>query len=138
MQTKIRSEVSEKNPYWIEKHRYLELKHFCLQYPIWKKAYTSLDGLSRRPADLALFRTTEVGNPTARCAIAKAFYSEKLDLINQVATKTDPDFAAYILLGVTEGLSFDTLKIKYGIPCCKDVYYTLYRKFFWLLNKERG
>lgn len=29
----IRAEVSENNPYWIEKHRYYELKHFCLQYP---------------------------------------------------------------------------------------------------------
>lgn len=24
----IRAEVSENNPYWIEKHRYYELKHF--------------------------------------------------------------------------------------------------------------
>lgn len=38
----IRAEVSEKNPYWIEKHRHYELKHFCLQYPIWKKAYSSV------------------------------------------------------------------------------------------------
>ena len=50
----IRAEVSEKNPYWIEKHRHYELKHFCLQYPIWKKAYSSLNGmLSRREALIA-------------------------------------------------------------------------------------
>lgn len=42
MGTTLRAELSEKNPYWIEKHRYYELKHFCLQYPIWKKAYTTL------------------------------------------------------------------------------------------------
>lgn len=42
MATTIRPELSEKNPYWIEKHRYYELKHFCLQYPIWQKQY-SLD-----------------------------------------------------------------------------------------------
>ena len=48
MGTTIRPELSEKNPYWIERHRYYELKHFCLQYPIWKKAYAALDGLSRR------------------------------------------------------------------------------------------
>lgn len=36
MGTTIRPELSEKNPYWIERHRYYELKHFCLQYPIWK------------------------------------------------------------------------------------------------------
>lgn len=46
MGTTIRPELSEKNPYWIERHRYYELKHFCLQYPIWKKAYAALDGLA--------------------------------------------------------------------------------------------
>lgn len=55
MGTTIRPELSEKNPYWIERHRYYELKHFCLQYPIWKKAYAALDGLSRRPSDMEVF-----------------------------------------------------------------------------------
>ena len=55
MATKVRPEISEKNPYFIERERYYELKHFCRQYPIWKKAYRALDGLSRRPADLELF-----------------------------------------------------------------------------------
>lgn len=39
MSTTIRPEVSEKNQYWIEKHRYYELKHFCLQY---KELYSHL------------------------------------------------------------------------------------------------
>lgn len=38
MRNDMRPELSQKNPYWIGKHRYYELKHFCLQYPIWKKA----------------------------------------------------------------------------------------------------
>ena len=43
MGTTIRPEISKKNRYWIDKHRYYELKHFCLQYPTWKKAHSSLD-----------------------------------------------------------------------------------------------
>ena len=46
MGTVIRPEITKKNKYWIEKHRYYELKHFCLQYPIWRKAYAALDGLT--------------------------------------------------------------------------------------------
>lgn len=53
-------ELSQKNPYWIEKHRYYELKHFCLQYPIWKKAYNSLDGVSKKPENLLIFSQTGV------------------------------------------------------------------------------
>ena len=72
MGTEIRPEISDKSKYWIEKHRYYELKHFCLQYPIWKKAHDALDGLSKRPADLELFVKSGqvVGDPTARCGVA--------------------------------------------------------------------
>lgn len=51
MGTTIRPELSEKNPYWIERHRYYELKHFCLQYPIWKKHMQPWMGLA---ADLPI------------------------------------------------------------------------------------
>ena len=66
MGTTIRPELSEKNPYWIEKHRYYELKHFCLQYPIWRKAYSVLDGYSNPPKDLASVRYM-ISNNTSTC-----------------------------------------------------------------------
>ena len=67
MGTTIRPELSEKNPYWIEKHRYYELKHFCLQYPIWRKAYSVLDGYANPPKDSASFViTSTLGDPTAK------------------------------------------------------------------------
>ena len=77
MGTTIRPELSEKNPYWIEKHRYYELKHFCLQYPIWRKAYSVLDGYANPPKDSASFViTSTLGDPTAKCAMAKTYYSD--------------------------------------------------------------
>lgn len=77
MGTTIRPELSEKNPYWLEKHRYYELKHFCLQYPIWRKAYSSLSGLATRPADLAMFVVTNaLSDPTVKCAMP-LFYGRK-------------------------------------------------------------
>ena len=81
MGTTIRPELSEKNPYWIEKHRYYELKHFCLQYPIWRKAYSVLDGYANPPKDSASFVITKcTGDPTAKCAMAKTYYSERTDI----------------------------------------------------------
>lgn len=59
MGTIIRPELSEKNKYWLEKHRYYELKHFCLQYPLWKQAYLAkvVAGI-RLTALFSLVRTT--------------------------------------------------------------------------------
>lgn len=137
MGTKIRPELSENNQYWIEKHRYYELKHFCFQYPIWKKAYLALDGLSKRPIELAI-STNVHSDPTGKCAEARECYLARMNIIEQTAIATDTNLYNYILKGVTEGISYEHLKARLEIPCCKDGYYKLYRRFFWLLNKARN
>lgn len=138
MATTIRAELSNRNPYWIEKHRYYELKHFCLQYPIWKKAYISLGNFSNKSMDHTMFiATTKIGDPTAKIGIARAYYSERIDMIERIAEQTDQQLALYILKAVTEGWSYDVLRARFEIPCCKDTYYELYRRFFWLLSRER-
>ena len=139
MGTKIRAEISEKNKYWISRHRYYELKHFCLQYPTWKKAYAALDELTiKSPLYLEkIASNTEISDPTAKYALMKVYYSERMDMLKKVAIETDKDLYIYILKAVTEDLSFNYLKTKLNIPCGKDMYYDRYRKFFWLLSKER-
>lgn len=98
MGTEIRPELSDKNPYWIGKHRYYELKHFCLQYPIWKKAYDALDGLSKRPQDLEVFVKSGqlTSDPTARCAESRLFFADRMELVEQAAIDASPDLYPYI------------------------------------------
>lgn len=139
MATVIRAQLSEKNKYYIDKHRYYELKHFCLQYKEWKKAYeacneavifaSAVDRLpsSNVPSDL-----------TAKYALKKAQYAERIRLIEQAAAESDEFLYPYILQAVTEGLSFTHLKARLDIPCGRDMYYDRYRKFFWLLSELRG
>lgn len=139
MGTTIRPEISKKNPYWIERHRYYELKHFCLQYRIWKKAYDSLDGMSKHKPDSFIFANTNVkSDPTAQCVIAKEFYRKRMEMIEQSAIAADPYLATYILEGVTEGHSYEYLSTVKDIPCCKDTYYDVYRRFFWHLSRVRN
>lgn len=139
MGTKIRPEVSENNKYWISRHRYYELKHFCLQYPLWKRAYAALDDLAlRSPEILERISSSNVPvDPTAKWAIAKVYYSQRIEMLKRVAVQTDGELSDYILRAVTEELSYTYLKTKLGMPCGKDMYYDRYRKFFWLLSKER-
>jgi len=138
MGTTIRPETSKKNKYWLEKHRYYELKHFCLQYPIWKRAHLSLDGLSKRPEDLEIFFKSGVSDPTFRCAEARVYYSDRMETVEQTAIKADSSLYEYILKGVTLGVSYEHMKTTLEIPCSKDMYYDRYRRFFWLLNKKRA
>lgn len=140
MSTVIRPEISIKNKYWIDKHRYYELKHFCLQYNEWKKAHSAIDGFSRssslaRIGDIS--SRNEISDATAKCAMAKEFYTKRIGLVEDAAIATDPSLYEYILKAVTEELSFTYLKTRLGIPCGRSTYYKLYRKFFWLLNETR-
>lgn len=139
MATVIRPEISTKNKYYIDKHRYYELKHFCLQYLSWKKTYLALDELGMTSS---LIDHTPSGNSisdlTAKYAIRKTVYSERIKLIEKTAMEADEDLWVYILKAVTEGLSYTYLKTKLEIPCGRDMYYDRYRKFFWLLSESRG
>lgn len=139
MSTRIRPEISEKNKYWISRHRYYELKHFCLQYPTWKRVCVALDDLSVHSPiieSIPVFGNIP-SDPTAKYAIAKEYYSNKIKMVERVALEADPAIGMYVLRAVTEELSYNYLKMKLGIPCGKDMYYDRYRKFFWLLSKER-
>lgn len=139
MATKIRPELSIKNKYHIDKHRHYELKHFCLQYPKWKKAYKSVDDTSISLSMIENVNSSNMpGDPTAKRAILKAHYSEKINLIEKTAMETDQYLCEYILKAVTEELSYTYLKTKLGIPCGRDMYYDRYRKFFWLLDEARN
>lgn len=138
MSTVIRPEVSKKNRYWISKHRHYELKHFCLQYTDWKKTYSYLEGNTVAAVNLERLPSgNEVGDPTADVAIQKAYYQERIELIEKTAMEADKYLSDYILKAVTEGISYTCLKFKMEIPCGRDMFYDRYRRFFWLLSKMR-
>lgn len=138
MTTVIRPEVSRKNRYWISKHRHYELKHFCLQYSEWKKIYRYLETASVECSKLERLPCgNNVGDPTANLAIQKAYYLERIQLLEETAKQADKYLWNYILKAVTEGLSYTCLKFKMEIPCGRDMFYDRYRRFFWLLSKSR-
>lgn len=139
MATKIRPEISQKSKYWIDKHRHYELKHFCLQYPSWKKTYSEFSDDSVSLSMIEGARTSNLpGDPTAKRAIMKAHYMERIKLIENVAEEADKYLSHYILKAVTENLSYTYLKSRLDIPCSRDMYYDRYRRFFWLLSEARA
>lgn len=136
MGTVIRPDISQKNKYWIDKHRHYELKHFCLQYPEWKKTYNSSPNISSSTTN-EVSRSNIHSDPTFKEVMRKKRYLERIELIEQIAREADNNLYSYILKGVTEGLSYTHLKHRLDIPCSKDTYYDRYRRFFWLLDQTR-
>lgn len=139
MSTVIRAEISEKNKYYIDKHRYYELKHFCLQYNEWKKAYANCNESIIFASKIENESTSNIPSDiTAKYAIKRAYYAGRIKIVEKAAMEADEFLYPYILKAVSEGLSYTYLKSKLDIPCGRDMYYDRYRKFFWLLSKSRG
>lgn len=135
---KLKPELSKKNRYWLSKHRYYELKHFCLQYKEWKTLYLSLsepyhttvgmDGSSKKSIEWA--------DSTARTVLKREQYLTKMRLVETAAKQADPAIHKYLFKGVTDGVGYTYLKTVMDIPCGRDMYYDRYRKFFWLLDSH--
>lgn len=139
MGTNYRAEISKKNKYWISKHRFYEISHYCLQYNEWKDEYTTLSrqGISGVEYD-GMPHGSDVGNPTEHAGIRLAELKTKMETIERTAEETDPVLAKYILKAVTnEDVTFNYLKQFMDIPCEKDMYYDRRRKFYWLMSKKK-
>lgn len=127
----FKPELSEKNEYWLPKHVYYEMIHFCLQYPDWKRLY------SVKPSSVREKVKGGVPDPTANTAIRRVEFGRKIELVERCAKEADPELWSYILESVTTGLGFSVLNARNRIPCCKDIFYDRRRKFYWLLAQER-
>lgn len=132
----LKAELSTKSKYWIPKHRYYELRHFCLQYPEWKRLYFRLDSkIVNFPG--GVITEKRLKRPVEDLGIMREELDKNMKLIERVCKEADGTLWPYIFRAVTEGMSYTTLSMRYSMPCGKDMFYDRYRKFFWLLSGER-
>ena len=112
--------------YNLSKHRFLELKHHCAQYPTWKER--------RRLNDtLGAFDCLPRYDPTGRLAIENKWLDDQTRHIEETLAEMYPE-------PLTDGQKAELMFLKEAIflPENKkpDVITFQYRKFFWLLDKK--
>ena len=136
MGTSIRTEISKNSPYYISKHRYLELKHFCLQYKEWEKKWREIPVISGNEI-AKIPGGKNPGKPVENTAIKRMTLERNMAMVWQVCKETDDSLADYIFIAVTEGRSYTWLQMNTDVPCGKDMFYDRYRRFFWLLDSVK-
>ena len=141
MATNTRPELSDRSKWWISKHRYYELKHFCLQFPEWEKKYNELDGLPRSSAFVREpVNEGKTSDPTAVYAEARDALQAKMNLVINTAYEVcnHQFWFQFLVEAVIYNTSFDVMEAQKGImPVSRNEWYELYRKFFWVLDKHR-
>ena len=111
------------NEYAISKHRFYELKHFCLQYPEWLKAYNNADGYSDEAGK-------NEGDTTSKDGITRAEAHRRMFLILNAAKDTGYEYWNYLAAYVTGD-------IKRAPRKDKELFFYYYRKFFYILSQRR-
>lgn len=133
----MRSKISKVNQYFISRYRYNELKNWCLQYGEWKEKIDAINWYSFSSTPIKIASESDNSSPVENYVEKVEKYHNYIHILNRVAELTDSVIGPYILYGVTLGIPYDIVRLKYNVPVCREKYYELYRKFFWLLDKER-
>lgn len=88
MENDMRNYIPHYAKYGIPAERYNELRHFCLQYPLWRAEAQSLLGVgAQRYSDMP--HGSGVGDPVARAAERREILIEKINLVEKVARSVE-------------------------------------------------
>ena len=135
MSTKIRPVISKKRTYYISKHRYYELKHFCLQYNEFRNLVFSQGRNLTKSLEYHGHKQVEFSDPTGEDVCRTEEARKNIKIIEDSAALTDEFLKDYILESVTQEHSYTYLKLIENIPCSRDHFYICYHKFFWILSQ---
>lgn len=124
--------------YGISRHRYAELKAFCLQYDEKKsKISRGIGAMNYDGMPKGNFKT----NPLEDKAIRNVTYQKDCEMIEQAAIAASTDISQYIIKSVTNDLPYQYIEYdeKLGrIPVGKTDFYALRRLFYHFLDNLKN
>ena len=130
--------LSESNQYYLPKHTYLTCIHYALQYRDWIALLnTERDTRGAIRYDKDLVQTTNDFDSTSETAMRMIEISDKVSKIDGCIVEACDDtvMEKWLRLGVCYGFTVYQL-IEEGMPCGKNLYYSLRQKFYYGLSKK--
>lgn len=125
-----------KSKYYVPKETFLTVVHYCKQYPLW------VDELSIEPDmnkgidyDRERVQTSPSADQVPNIAIRRAEIDRKRKQLEDTAHMVADDLAPWVIRGACYDLPYHYLRTQ-GIPCGKDLYYSLRRKFYYEMAKR--
>lgn len=126
---------TKNSKYYVPKETYLTAVHYCKQYPIWAAELALTPNTNKGVSyDHDIVQTSNQSDATAKLAVKRAEMARKKKLVEDVALQIGGKKYAWWLL---QGVCFDFVWFQLeqrGIPCGRDMYYAMRRKFYYELS----
>lgn len=135
--TRNRPEVSPTNKYYISKHRFYELKHFCLQYREWSSKCDICKESIHSSSLIQVNKDITVQDPIGDIFASIDELYAKMQMVKNACKMADEQLSSYIFEAVTRDRSFTYLQTVLEIPCSRSTFYDRYRKFYYILSNLR-
>ena len=127
---------SKKSKYYLPKESFLTAVHYCKQYPLWVAEIETIAGTVKGISyDKPRVQASSDYDPTEEAAIRLSDVSKKKDLLDKITVEIGGNLAEWIVYGVCYDMPYYKLQMK-GIPCGKDLYYLLRRRFYYEVSKR--
>lgn len=107
-----------------------------MQYDERRKEIMELQLQSPPKAD-GMPRGGGVSNPTERIVLKIAKLSAENEIMEKAAAEASPDLSHWILEAAKYDLKFDFLHLREGMPCGKNEFQKLRRKFYYILDQKK-
>jgi len=129
-------------PHWneigISKERYLELLHFCRQYPDWKTEASSLLGIRGMNMD-GMPHGTYPGDPVAAAAGRRAGLLKRIRTVEECAAAVhDGKWYIALIQNVCMARPYRELAPDIMPTSDRNTFFRARKEFFILLDKAKG
>lgn len=125
------------NKYFLPKETFLTVVHYCKQYPLWVDELRKTADTGRAIRyDQDRVQTSGDYDPTSEIAIRRVELTKKKEMVDTAALLVaGKSMASWLINGVCHDRTYTALRAE-GIPCGKNYYYALRRRFYYEMAKR--
>lgn len=122
----------------IKRERYLELLHFCRQYPDWKAEAASLLGVHGQAMD-GMPHGSTVGDPVAAIAARRERLTNNIEIVDSCAASVEGGrWYPALIQNVCMGRSYSTLSVTVLPNSNRNSFFNARKEFFLALDMKRS
>ena len=127
---------AKSSKYYLPKETFLTVVHYCRQYPTWREELRkSPDAIMGIDYQKDRVQVSPSSDHIERIAIRRVALDEKCRTLEGTAYLVAGELAGWLIKGVCYGHPYKYLQTK-GIPCGKDLYYQIRRRFYYEMAKR--